>query len=476
MKPLLSCIAVTLVLTAGQPNAASAESSPQPNIVIILADDLGWGDVGYHGGRAETPHVDSLAREGVRLDNFHVCPLCSPTRAGLMTGRWPIRCGMGEAVITPWRQWGLPTTESTLADLVASAGYQNRGIVGKWHLGHYRREYLPLNRGFTFFYGHYNGALDYFTHLREQQLDWHRNSETCRDAGYSTELFGREASQFIRDCPSGRPFFLYVPFNAPHNPLQAKPEDLAKYAEIENEKERTYCAMIDCMDQAIGRILKTLDDRGLRENTLVWFISDNGAVSSYGDNGDWRGGKGSVYEGGVRVPSIIRWPRAGLAGGRSVDAMMGMIDVYPTIQRIVGAELPGQLPLDGRDMLDVMRGNATEPQRNWYSYIAQGSPDRIAVCDGTWKLVVLGGSVLDLTVDQTDAPVTSGFQDGYTVELFRLDTDPGEEINLVDQHPAEINRLLGQLKDFRALKLDGVPGFMDGRQGFVAPEDWVIPE
>ncbi|MHC4735992.1 MAG: sulfatase-like hydrolase/transferase, partial [Planctomycetota bacterium] len=141
----------------------AAAKTQKPNIIIILADDLGWADVGYHGGRIATPNIDRLAREGVRLENFHACPLCSPTRAGLMTGRWPIRYGMGEAVITPWRKYGLPTTEQTLADLVAKAGYERRGAFGKWHLGHYKKKYLPLNRGFTHFYGHYNGMFDYFT-------------------------------------------------------------------------------------------------------------------------------------------------------------------------------------------------------------------------------------------------------------------------------------------------------------------------
>ena len=442
----------------------------KPNIVIILADDLGWADVGYHGGKIATPNIDRLAREGVRLENFHACPLCSPTRAGLMTGRWPIRYGMGESVITPWRKYGLPTTERTLADLVAKAGYERRGAFGKWHLGHYKKKFLPLNRGFTHFYGLYNGAFDYFTHKREGELDWHRNFETCRDEGYTTDLIGREAARFIDESSTSKPFFLYVPFNAPHLPLQAKEQDIAKYNHIPTEKKRIYAAMVNSMDQAIGEILRAIDSKGITDNTFVLFFSDNGAIR-YGDNGPWRSGKGSVYEGGVRVPAVVRWP-AGIRGGRDVNAMMGYIDVYPTIRHIADITDPDPNPLDGRDMLEVIRGKAKAPKRDWFSYIAQGRPDRMAICDGTWKLVLLGGSILDVTLDRATRPGNSK----TSVELFRLDRDPGEQTNLAAEHPEVAAQLLKRLKEFRRLKIDGVPDYQDGRKGFKAPKDWVIKE
>jgi len=456
------------LLTISPLGLCANKKERQPNIIIILADDLGWADVGYHGGTIATPNIDRLAREGVRLENFHACPLCSPTRAGLMTGRWPIRYGMGEAVITPWRKYGLPTTEQTLANLVAKAGYRRRGAFGKWHLGHYKQEYLPLNRGFTHYYGHYNGAFDYFTHKREGELDWHRNLKTSRDEGYSTDLIAREAARFIEESPAGRPFFLYVPFNAPHLPLQAKEQDIAKYNSIADEKKRIYAAMVDSMDQAIGKILKAVDAKGITDNTFVLFFSDNGAIR-YGDNGPWRSGKGSVYEGGVRVPAVVRWP-ARIAGGREVDAMMGYIDVYPTVKRIAGVTGPDPNPLDGRDMLDVIQGKAQPPKRDWFSYIAQGSADKTAICDGTWKLVVAGGSVLDVTLDQSPRPANSK----PSLELFRLDRDPGEQTDLAAKHPEILEQLLKRLKEFRRLKIDGVPDFRQDRQGFKAPKDWVI--
>jgi len=445
---------------------------PKPNIVIILADDLGWADVGYHGGRIDTPHIDRLAHEGVRLENFHVCPLCSPTRAGLLTGRWPIRYGMGESVITPWRKYGLLLTEKTLADLVAEAGYERRGIFGKWHLGHYKKELLPLSRGFTHFYGFYNGAFDYFTHIREGELDWHRNLETCRDEGYATDLIGREAARFIDESPGDKPFFLYVPFNSPHLPLQAKEQDIAKYGHIKDEKERIYAAMVDSLDQAIGKILEALDEKGIADNTFVLFFSDNGAIR-YGDNSPWRSGKGSVYEGGVRVPAVIRWPD-GIDGGRDVDGMMGYIDVYPTIKRIVGVTAPEPNPLDGLDMLEIIRGRAEAPRRDWFSYIAQGSPDKTAICDGTWKLVVVGGSVLDVSLEPGLPPVHP--ENKPSIELFRLDRDPGEQNNLAAEHPEVVAELLKRLKSFRRLKIGGVPDYQEGREGFKAPKDWMIKD
>ncbi len=460
----LLVVALTLALCA---TCLAAEANAQkPNIVIIVADDLGWKDVGYHGGDIATPNLDRLAAEGVQLENWHVAPLCSPTRAGLMTGRWPIRYGMGESVITPWRKWGLPTTEHTIADLLAAAGYERRGAVGKWHLGHYKKELLPLNRGFMSFYGHYNGAFDYFTHKREGELDWHRNFETSHDEGYSTDLIGREAAIFIDKSPTDKPFFLYVPFNAPHNPFQAKAGDIAKYAQVEEENRRIYSAMVDSMDQAIGVVLGALEQKKVADNTFVLFFSDNGAVS-LGNNKPWRSGKGSVYEGGVRTPALVRWPAGGIGGGGKIDGMMGMIDVYPTVKRLAGVASKDRNQLDGIDVLDVMRGKVKAPVRDWFSYIAQGRPEQTAVCDDTWKLVVTQGSVLDVMLD-------GGDPNAPKVELFRLDRDPSESKNLSSKHPDVVAAMLKRLQAFRRLKIDGIPPFLEGKKGFEAPKDWVI--
>ncbi|MGB2823203.1 MAG: sulfatase-like hydrolase/transferase, partial [Phycisphaerae bacterium] len=255
----------------------------KPDIVIIVADDLGWNDVGYHGSEIKTPHIDRIAAEGVQLDRFYACPICSPTRAGLMTGRWPLRFGIMRAVIPPWRDYGLPPEEETLPEMLARAGYKRRGCFGKWHLGHSNRRFHPIDQGFTHFYGCYNGAIDYFTHMREGELDWHRQYAPAREEGYSTTLLAQEAAKFIADSPadpstgSGRtePFFCYLPFNAPHTPLQAPPEYLQKYAHLKGQRQK-FAAMVACMDDGIGRVLRALDEKGIADNTIVLFFSDNG--------------------------------------------------------------------------------------------------------------------------------------------------------------------------------------------------------
>src|SRR6266567_3746720 len=192
-------------------------SAERPNIVFLLADDLGWSDVGFHGSEIKTPNIDKLAAAGARLEAFYVQPVCSPTRAALMTGRYPMRHGLQVGVVRPWAQYGLPLEERTLPQALQEAGYFT-AICGKWHLGHFQRAYLPTNRGFSHQYGHYNGALDYFTHLRDGGFDWHRDDRACRDEGYSTHLLAREALRLVREHDGKKPLFLYVPFNAPHAP------------------------------------------------------------------------------------------------------------------------------------------------------------------------------------------------------------------------------------------------------------------
>jgi arylsulfatase A-like enzyme len=236
----------------------TAQAQPQrPNIVVILADDLGTADVGFNGGKViKTPNLDKLAAAGARLDQFYVQPVCSPTRAALMTGRYPMRHGLQVGVVRPWAQYGLPLEERTLAQALKEAGYAT-AITGKWHLGHFQPAYLPTRRGFDFQYGHYNGALDYFTHERDGGHDWHRNDKASYDEGYSTHLLAKEAVQFIQS--SRRPFFLYVPFNAVHSPHQVPDKYKTPYANLP-EPRRTYAGMLAAMDEAIGQILTALDE------------------------------------------------------------------------------------------------------------------------------------------------------------------------------------------------------------------------
>src|SRR5262245_21349742 len=264
------CWVVLLGLLAGP--AAAAD---RPNVVVILADDLGRHDCGFMGGtQIKTPHLDRLAAAGARLDAFYVQPLSSPTRAALLTGRYPMRHGLQVGVVRPWAQHGLPLDERTLPQALKDAGYAT-AIVGKWHLGHFAPEYLPTRRGFDHQYGHYNGALDYFTHIRDGGFDWHRDDKVSRDEGYSTHLLGKEAARLVREHGGKQPLFLYVAFNAVHAPHQVPEEYTKPYAALKGVRQ-TYAGMLAALDEAVGQIVAAVDEQGLRDNTLFVFSSDNG--------------------------------------------------------------------------------------------------------------------------------------------------------------------------------------------------------
>jgi len=433
-----------------------------PNILLIMADDLGYADVGFNGGKTiPTPNLDRLAATGVNLTDFRACPMCSPTRAGLLTGRWPARFGLMRAVITPWSPYGLPVEEKTMPQLLATAGYERRGITGKWHLGHSRQAFLPLARGFTSFIGCYNGAIDYFTHEREGEVDWHHDARTVREDGYATDILGAAAVRFIRESPAGQPWFLYVPLNAPHSPFQAKEADLKKYPQLKPADHRAYAAMVDSMDQAIGKILAAVGERADADNTLVLFSSDNGGIPSVGSsNGPYRAGKISVYEGGTRVCAAVRWPAGGLSGGKRFGERIGYIDVLPTVLAAAGVKPPTNL--DGVNFLPALRGESALPERPWFSYVHQTAEARASVHLGSWKLVAFGDFF-------TEKPAASP-----QLELYDLARDPAEANNLAAQHPERVADLHRRLREFGAWQKPGVAAYNEGREGFAAPKDWNI--
>lgn len=457
---ILGCATVLLPVTRAEPFLPGE----RPNMLIILADDLGYADAGFNGGKTiPTPNVDRLAATGINLTDFRACPMCSPTRAGLLTGRWPGRFGLMRAVIPPWSEYGVPVEEKMLPQLLAPLGYERRGIVGKWHLGHARRAFLPPARGFTFFVGCYNGAIDYFSHEREGECDWHHNSQTVLEDGYSTDLISAKAVNFIRESPAGKPWFLYVPFNAPHSPYQAKETDLRKYPAFKTADRRAYAAMVDSMDQAIGRILAAVEARTDATNTLILFASDNGGILRVGsNNGPYRGAKLTVYEGGTRVCAAIRWPAGGLTGGKRFDGRIGYIDVLPTL--LAAAGLTPSTHLDGLNVLPALRGEAELPERPWFSYIHQNAEAHASVHLGQWKLVARG----DFFAEHPATPPV--------LELYDLATDPAEANNLAAQHPDRVTELHRRLREFGTWQRPGVSAYGEGRKGFKAPKDWLILE
>jgi arylsulfatase A-like enzyme len=257
MKKILLNVLALLIFCA-----ISLMGSPRPNIIYILSDDQGWADVGWHGSDLKTPNLDKLAASGARLEQFYVMPVCSPTRAAFMTGRYPMRYGLQTGVVRPWARYGLPLEERILPQALKEAGYTT-ALCGKWHLGHVQPAYLPTRRGFDHQYGHYNGALDYFTHIRDGGFDWHRDDQLCRDEGYSTFLVASQAVHLIRQQAKDKPLFLYVAFNAVHAPHQVPEKYKLPYAAFP-EPRRTYAGMVAAMDEAVGQIIAAVDEKGLR--------------------------------------------------------------------------------------------------------------------------------------------------------------------------------------------------------------------
>ena len=488
------CAIVFVVALAGCSSSHGPDAGRtgnQPNIVILLADDLGWTDVTFHGGNIATPNIDRIAVEGAELARYYVAPVCSPTRAGLMTGRYPIRFGAMRAVYPPWRDGGMDISEWTIADVLAEVGYKHRGIFGKWHLGHSDKKYHPLRRGFTEFYGHYNGAVDYFTHEREGEIDWHSGFEPSDDPGYTTDLIADAAARFIRThALDSEPFLCYVPFNAPHSPFQAKEEDVPLYASLppargffqgfetvsmeasrdaREENRRILGAMVHSLDQGVGKILDVIDQAGISQDTFVLFSSDNGGVRGVGENTPLRGGKATVFEGGIRVAAAARWPSR-IPAGRKIDVPLANIDILPTVMRMAGVEKYNGKPIDGVDILDVLAGTQESLDRELFNYIGQDGTDTesISYMTNEWKMIVFGPDVTDESADDS---ARQRF-------LFHISDDVAEERNLLEENPELAESMYKKIQEFRALQpRDGVPPYSQGRDAssFKAPPHWQMP-
>jgi len=420
------CVASAPALAQPAGSSTAPAAGARPNIVYIVADDLGWKDVGFHGSDIKTPSIDALAAGGARLEQFYVQPMCTPTRAALMTGRYPFRYGLQSFVIPASGTYGLPTDEWLLPQALGDAGYET-AIVGKWHLGHADPKFWPKQRGFDYQYGPLIGEIDYFTHQANGVVDWYRNGTVVQEEGYSTTLLGNDAVKLIDAHDAAKPLFLYLAFNAAHTPYQATPEYLDRYKSIEDPSRRAYAGSITAMDDQIGRVVAALEKQKMRDNTLIVFMSDNGgtrnpmftgAIADVSkikipcDNGPYREGKASNYEGGTRVVAIANWP-GHIPAGVTVTEMIHVVDMYPTLVGLAGGSFDKAKPLDGTNVWTTISQGQPSPRTEVVYNI---EPNRAAVREGDWKLV------WGVTLPQT-------------IELYNIAQDPSEQHNVADRHP-----------------------------------------
>ena len=424
---LTSIMTLAALVAAGMPDRAAASTegaatAPRPNIVLIIADDLGWGQPGFNGGtEVTTPNMDRIANEGVKLTQFYAQPQCAPTRAALLTGRYGWKNGVGTNQ-SGLRTGGIHLDERTIAQALGDAGYAT-WIVGKWGVGHWHTEYLPLQRGFDHHYGTYTGLIDSFTHLRGEGLDWHRNGRPVVETGYSSFLLAEEAVQLIGRHDGTDPFFLYLSFNAVHTPHQAPREYLKLYSGS-YYKQR---AMLKAMDDAIGSVFAALESKGIVDETLVMFLGDNGDAPEAGtkDQSPYRGEKATYFEGGIRVPAVARWPGEIPADSES-DALLHVADVFPTFAELAGASTTDGLALDGLDAWAAIAEGAQSPRTELVH-----SPQVLR--QGDWKLI-------------EELAHTNRWESGELL-LFNMAEDPYETTNLAETEAAKVAEMAARLDD-----------------------------
>ncbi len=412
----------------------AVSAAERPNIVFIFSDDQGMNDVGCYGSEIPTPNIDSIARNGLKMDSFYVAaPVCTPSRFGLMTGRYPNRShdNLRHALMFLDRKdsvIGIRKDEMTIAEVLKKRGYQT-ALIGKWHLGHGKQEFLPNAHGFDYSYGTTGGCVDYFTLKYGDKPDWARDGKQIEEKGYSTDLITGEAVKFLEAQKRGKPFYLYLAYTAPHygkgwnektrklsNILQAKDSDRAKLANIEDKDRREFAGMVAALDEGVGRVLETLKRMKLDEKTLVVFACDNGGDPHYGgSNKPFRGQKNQVFEGGIRVPCVMQWPGK-IKPGTTTQEPVTALDFFPTFCELAGASTRKH-QLDGQSILKLMTQNRAPAERDLFWKTLTGD----ALRRGPWKYVRVGADEM----------------------LFNLEDDPHEQEDLARVKPD----LLAELKE-----------------------------
>jgi len=381
-------------------------TSPQPNIVIILADDMGWDDIGYNSNEISTPNLDRLSSQGVRFERYYTQPVCTPSRTSIMTGRYPIHTGMQDSVIDKGEPWGVGLNETFLSQQLKQVGYKTH-CVGKWHMGYHMKEYTPTYRGFDSFYGYYHSESDYFDHksfYRHLGLDLHDNEmpDWSQDGVYNTELFTQKADGIIQDHNIDDPLFLYLAYEAPHvgwrsyppinDKIQAPQEWIDKFQHIPHIGRRKYVANVAYLDYSVGEVYKSLERKGILDNTIVLFISDNGAEpngfrANWGSNFPLRGSKFSLFEGGMRVPGFITSKLLNDPGRTSTE-LIHVTDWYPTLLHLAGSKIKQQ-NLDGTNQWKAIQ-NISCSSRLEILLNIESLTNSSGLIDGSWKAVKQG--------------------------------------------------------------------------------------
>lgn len=419
-------LSATLALIAVFGNAAGGAEARRPNIIIILADDLGWGELGFQGNRQiPTPHTDSITANGVRFPQGYIAATyCSPSRAGLLTGRYPTR--FGHEFNSVARQSGLALGETTLANRLKDLGYATCAI-GKWHLGE-KPAYRPTRRGFDEFYGTLANTPYYHpTNFVDSRISDEVRPVTDPDF-YTIDMYCKRAVEWIERHKDG-PFFLYLPFNSQHAPLQAPKKYLDRFASIEDETRRTFAAILSATDDAIGQVLGKVRAIGQEENTLIFYFADNGGPTrqTTSSNGPLRGFKATTWEGGIRIPFAAQW-KGKIPAGQTFEHPIIQLDIFPTVIAAAGGTIQPEWKLDGVNLLPFLGGSASgRPHQTLYWRFG----DQWAIRDGDWKLLVANGG-------------------GKKPELYHLKEDLGETRNRAADQPEKVKELLAKWQTWNA--------------------------
>ncbi|XP_077988824.1 arylsulfatase B-like [Glandiceps talaboti] len=476
MAFLTLCSVLFFFLTC---NFVHVTTSLPPNIVLIIADDYGWRDIGYHESVIKTPNLDSMASNGVKLQNYYVQPICTPTRSQLMSGRYQIHTGLQHGIIWPCQANCLPVNEVTLADKMKESGYKTH-IVGKWHLGMYKEQCLPTHRGFDTFFGYLTGSEDYYTHNRSYNnfkgMDFRDGMKTVEpdyNGQYSTFVFAKRAIDIINNHDPTSPLFLYVPFQAVHAPLQVPAKYEKPYTHIKDKKRRLYAGMVTCMDEAVGNITQALQDNGMINNTVIVFSTDNGGqVAEGGNNWPLRGWKGSLWEGGMHGVGFVHSPllNSSVIGTVSQE-LMHVTDWFPTFVHLAGGSLNGTKPLDGYNQWNTINQGAVSPRKEILHNIDPLTPSplqqnnvewqfassdtynatvRAALRVGDWKLIT-GDPGKGSWVPPPESGLPTVYPTDVTgkmIWLFNIAEDPNEEKDLSLFRPDKVDELLDRMQEY----------------------------